>query len=210
MKLVQKENFKAIIKPMIKNFQNELYQLENKRAKGAKLRANIRQELEREKGSKTFFRVLERQNMQIHTIFELYTDDNKSKYSNDIIKSAKKYEKLYTKQTSAAATTEFLSKIPNMKKMFNERFNLCEAEISLDEIIKSINSETNKNSPGNDGLTAEFCKHFLNEVAPVQLDVYNSQGKFGTMGLASRIRIISAIYKEGYKKILQAIDPFHF
>ena len=42
MKLVQKENFKAIIKPMIKNFQNELYQLENKRAKGAKLRANIR------------------------------------------------------------------------------------------------------------------------------------------------------------------------
>ena len=50
-----------------------------------------------------------------------------------ILKSAKKfYEKLYTKQTSTATTTEFLSKIPNRKKISNEHFNLCEAEISLD------------------------------------------------------------------------------
>ena len=40
-----------------------------------------------------FFKVLERQNMQNQTIFELYTDDNKSKYSSnpkDILKSEKK------------------------------------------------------------------------------------------------------------------------
>ena len=42
----------------------------------------------------------------------------------------KKNEKLHIKQT------EFLSKIPNIKKISNEHFNLCEAEISLDEIIK--------------------------------------------------------------------------
>ena len=50
-----------------------------------------------------------------------------------MVKSAKKvYEKLYTKQTSSAATTEFLNKILNRKKMSNEHFNLCDAEISLD------------------------------------------------------------------------------
>ena len=46
-----------------------------------------------EKLPKTFFEVLERQNMENETIFELYTDDNKSKYSNNpmnILKSAKK------------------------------------------------------------------------------------------------------------------------
>ena len=32
-------------------------------------------------------------NMQIQTIFELHTDDNKSKYSKDILKSAKKLRK---------------------------------------------------------------------------------------------------------------------
>ena len=50
----------------------------------------------------------------------------------------KKKKNLYTSETiSKAATTEFTSKIPNTKK------------ISLDEIIKSMNFQTNK-SPGND------------------------------------------------------------
>ena len=43
----------------------------------------------------------------------------------------KSYEHLYTKQISIAATTEFLSKIPNRNKISNEHFNLCEAKISL-------------------------------------------------------------------------------
>ena len=47
------------------------------------------------KGSKTFLRVLERQNMQIETIFELHTHDNKSKYSKDILISAKKLRKTH-------------------------------------------------------------------------------------------------------------------
>ena len=91
MKLVQKQNFEPKIKPMIVNLQNELYQLKNKQEKGAKLCANIRSKLEGEKGSKTFFRVRERQNMQMQKIFEVHTtDDTKTKYSKDILKSAKK------------------------------------------------------------------------------------------------------------------------
>ena len=42
MKFEQKENFEPKIKPMIENLQYKLYQLENKQAKSAKLRANIR------------------------------------------------------------------------------------------------------------------------------------------------------------------------
>ena len=90
--------------------------------------------------------------MENQTIFELYTYDNKSEYfSNlqDILKSTKIiYKNLYTKQTSTAATTEFLS------KKNNEHFNLYEAEISLHEIIKSIKYETNNKSTGNDSLPA--------------------------------------------------------
>ena len=60
------------------------------------------------------------------------------------------YENRYTKETtSKAATTEFISKIPNRKKISNEQLN---------EIIESINSQTNNESPGNDGLTAEFYR----------------------------------------------------
>ena len=126
---------------------------------------------------------------------------NKSKCSNnpkDIFKSAKKnYEKLYTKEvTSKAATTEFFSKICNKMIVFNEQCNLCEAKISLDEIIKSINSQTNNKSPSNDDLTAEFYKHFSNELGLVLLDVFDTWGKLGTMGVTSRTGIISVIYKK--------------
>ena len=59
--------------------------------------------------------------MKNQTISELHTDDNKSKYS-------------------IPATAEFVQKVINRKKISNEHFNICEAEISLDEIIKCINS----------------------------------------------------------------------
>ena len=98
--------------------------------------------------------------MKNQTIFELYTDDNKSKYSSNpmnILKSAKKIMKLYTKWTSTAATIEFVWKIPNRKKISYENFNLCEGELSLDEIIKSINSDISPTGKRN------FChkKYFL-------------------------------------------------
>ena len=59
---------------MIENLQDKLYQLEYKQAKDAKFCANIKQELQGKKYYKTFFKVLERQNMQSQTISELYTD----------------------------------------------------------------------------------------------------------------------------------------
>ena len=64
----------------------------------------------------------------------------KSKYSSspkDILKSEKnkkkkEREKIYTKETTSkaatTATTAFLSKIPNRKKISNEEFNLYEEE----------------------------------------------------------------------------------
>ena len=113
--LYKKENYKPEIKPTINTF--ELYLLESKQAKGTKIRANIRWGLEGEKCSKTFFKVLERQNMQNQTISELYTDVEKSKFSsnpNDILKSAKNfYENLYTRENvSKSAIDELLNQTP--------------------------------------------------------------------------------------------------
>ena len=101
MKFVQKEYFEPKIQPMIENLQNELYQLEHKQAIGAKLCANIRQALEGKKDSKTFIRVLERQNMIIinQNILRKFLNLRK-----------KIYEKPSTKQTSTAKFLNFLAK----------------------------------------------------------------------------------------------------
>ena len=55
---------------------DEHYQLENKQARGAKLHARISWELEGKKCSKTFFKALQRQNMQDQIISKLYINDN--------------------------------------------------------------------------------------------------------------------------------------
>ena len=44
------------------------------------------------------------------------------------------------------------------------------------------------------GIVTPNFKNFSNELAPVLLDVYNSQGKFGTVGVASRTGIIYLPY----------------
>ena len=92
--------------------------------------------------------------MQNQTISELYTDDKKSKVSSnpgDILNSAKRfYENLYPRQkVSKSAINELLRRIPINNKISNECLRLCEAEVSLDEIIKVINSQQNSKSPGN-------------------------------------------------------------
>ena len=90
-------------------------------------------------------KALERQNLQNEAISELYANDDKSKYSSKSEKS----------EPFKAVTTEFM-KIRNRTKISNEQFNLYEAKIYLDEIIRFINSQIKNKSPGNDDLTTEF------------------------------------------------------
>ena len=80
-----------------------------------------------------------------------------------------------------------------VKFLTERKYLICEAEISLDEIIKSINSETNNKPPGNVGLTAEFYRNFKRTSYNVLLGVYDSWGKLDIMSVTCRKAIISAI-----------------
>ena len=51
----KKKKFKPEIKSIIKNLQDELYQLENKQAKGAKLRAKVKWGLKVKNATKYIF-----------------------------------------------------------------------------------------------------------------------------------------------------------
>ena len=83
-----------------KNLQDELNQLEKNKQKVPSFMLTL-VVIGGRKMLRIFLKKLERQNMENQTIFELYIDDNTSKYygnTKGIFKSAKKnYENLYTK-----------------------------------------------------------------------------------------------------------------
>ena len=95
--------------------------------------------------------VLERQNLQNQMNSKLSTDDSKSKYSTN---SKKKEKKNFTprRQIPKLLLLNFLAKFLT-KKISNKQFNLCQSNVSLHGIKKSVNSQTNNKSPSNDGLT---------------------------------------------------------
>ena len=57
------------------------------------------------------------------------------------------------------------------KKISNKQFHHCKVNIFLEKVTKSINSQTNIKSSGNDNLTVKFYKHLSNELKP---NVYQS------------------------------------
>ena len=121
MKLVQKQNFEPKIKPMIVNLQNELYQLKKNRKKVLNFVLTLGRSWRAKKAPK-----------------------RSSEYVKDKICKCKKYLKyilmikkqnilwtfLNLQKKKTAATTEFFTKNPNIKKISNEHFNPCETEIS--------------------------------------------------------------------------------
>ena len=80
----------------------------------------------------------------------------------------------------------------------------------LDDIIKTINSHTSNKYPGNDGITAKFYMHLLNELAPDLLDVLILGESLATWVLLLEQESYVLYIKKVMKKILKSTDLFHF
>ena len=112
------------------------------------------------------------------------------------------------RQTSRTAIAELLSKISNKKKISNKQFHRCQAKIFLEKVTKSINSQANMKSSGNDSLTTNFITTFqmnysltfINNILSNNAYIYQSWENFGTFGVTSRTRVISVYIKKGNKK----------
>ena len=115
---------------MIENLQDELYQLENKQTKTfLTMPQNFLQstwKIEYAKSNNIGVTSTDDINQSILAALRTFSNLKKKKKEN---------ETFYTKETtSKAATTEFLGKIPNRKKISNDNL----VETSLGQIIKSI------------------------------------------------------------------------
>lgn len=83
------------------------------------------------------------------------------------------YKKIYTSETSSVILTEKLLNDVD-KNISLEHKEECDPPFSLSEVACAINEFLNgNNSPGKDGLSAEFCIEFNKQLAPVLFRRYS-------------------------------------
>ena len=76
----------------------------------------------------------------------------------------------------------------------------CEGPITVEELKKAITSMENNKSPGIDGLSMNFYKHFWPLPCEKLALVYNYAFETGCLTVSQRRGFISLIFKKGIRR----------
>ena len=155
-----------------------------------------------ERPTKYFFN-LEKRNYNRKTITELQTDDNEIirkliKENDKILETIENvYEDLYSSKTTGSQVDfdEFIGDI-EIPKLDNEEKNELEGLFTLKECKKVLETFEDNKSPGEDGFTAEFYKHFLDLVGTNLINSLNQVFEVGELSISQRRGVITLIPEE--------------
>ena len=131
----------------------EFEHIYDKKAEGAKIRGKCEWYQHREKPRKLFLNIEKQKaintTIRIHLIDDAKNTDLKF-YKNLFIKTVSK---------SDSERETFLNSVA-LLNLNSKCFDICESEITKKELITVLKSMSNSKSPGHDGWTKEFYKHF--------------------------------------------------
>ena len=98
----------------------------------------------------------------------------------------------------------------------SDRWNLCRSDgervllerpLTLDESAAALKSMSRNKSPGLDGLTVEFYRHFWDLPCDDLLAVYNSVFSSGRLSATQRFVVVRLLYEKGNKEDLRKWRP---
>ena len=178
--------------------QKELNNCLENESKGAFIRTRSNWYEHAEKCS-SFFLNLEKQKQSNNTIDKLKDTQGKHVYKDTQILEmcANYYDKLYSsKNINIETINDYLNNTNFTNKLSQNERNDCDEPITLDEINKIVISLKENKSPGLDGLTAEFYKHFWNDLKHIFLEMIIETKEKGIMPETMRRAVVTLIYKK--------------
>ena len=116
------------------------------------------------------------------------------------------YSPLYTAEVldPTAQQSFFQTDIPKLSPVAQHS---CEGRITRDELAKASTTMENNKSPGFDGLTTNFYKHFWPLLGADPTQVFNFACDKGLLASSQRRGIISLLFKKGDRSRLQNWRP---
>ena len=187
--------------------KNELqhYHLNQMAAIAARTKIQYAEEGER---STSYFFPLENQQKTKQTIKILMKNnlDTITETHDIITETHTFYKNLYTaQQTEPHKQTEFLNIVT--PTLTQQDRNLCEGHITENELQTLLKTMENNKSPGLDGLSTNFYKHFWPILGHELTHVYNYAFDHGQLPLTQRRGVISSLFKKSDRTQLQNWRP---
>ncbi len=178
----------------LENLQKELDCIYQEKARGAFVRSRRKWMEEGERNSKYFFN-LEKRSAEINLIRKLKIN---STVTEDLGMISEFVSKYYADIYSLGEDQDniiIFKTIKNPKTLSLGSKTECSQDLSLNEIEFCIKALKNNKSPGNDGLTSEFYKAFINDVSRFLLAVYEEAINKGSLPASLRQGVITLIPK---------------
>ena len=206
-----KQNFKRIAIKRSTKLRKlagmERNKLEQRDLEAVKIRAKARFAEEGEKSTRYFYS-LEKKKQADRSIQTLTKDnlDTVTSTRDILFETRAFYKKLYTAEAinPDAQRSFFDISIPQLSSSDQQS---CELPLSTSELEHALKKMENNKSPGIDGLTSNFYKHFWPILGPDITQVFNYCFQHGLLTRTQRRGIITLIYKKGDRTKLQNWRP---
>ena len=116
------------------------------------------------------------------------------------------YVDLYTEEgIQENAQDTMLNKIKN--KLTDEQAQLCEGEVTHNEITQAVSQMQNDKSPGTDGLTYEFYKSFWRLIEKDLVEVFNHSFENKELPESQKYGLLTLLFKKGERALLSNWRP---
>ena len=189
----------------IQIIESKLQEIWDEKAEGAKIRARVKWLEEGEKSTKYFFN-LEKKNTRNKLWSKVKTSDGKIKIGiNNILNEQIKFYSnlLATEGFDNEAATELIEQIDT--KIPEEMVELCEKDITKEELEKVIKTLKTNKSPGDDGIIAEFYIKYWPKVQNEFLEVVKEIETLQTLCDSQYRGVISLLYKKGEREDIKKL-----
>ena len=197
------DNIDGILK-QYDDLKKELQHHYNNKGKSAIFRSKCRWVEKGEKATKYFFN-LEKRNYNRKTINEIKLENDETTTDETQILSMIRiyYSNLYNSQTTDAQDSfEMFTDSMEIPKLDDAERDALDGPLTYGECKKSLETFENGKSPGEDGFTVEFYKHFFDLVGVDLLASLNGAYEHGRLSVSQRRGIITLLPKDDAELLL--------
>ena len=196
-----------IMDPKNEEVSNEIVKLKSQielveinQAKAAKLRAGIKYIEDGEQCTK-YFLSLEKHRSKMNTIKSLRNEDGVLiKNEHDIVNAiGKNFEKRYNKSKSLPYNIsncfDAFTQDIDIPTISNEEADLCDADLSEQEVTNALKSLNHRSAPGSDGLPVEWYIVFWQQIKRPLMECYEYSYISNELSYSERLGVISLFHK---------------